>query len=149
MERVWHVAGAQSFRGHSEEPVDCSSEFSHQETGKLEIFIHWLLSFFFGWGMFSGYSILGSSRLSMNLSWSSPGAKERSQAGKQKEAGMYDKVLSECMQTVPQEIWLSHKKIKTWNLAMRNDMDGPRGHWAEWKQSEKNKCHKMSLICGT
>lgn len=40
------VTGALSCRGHAEEPVECSSECSHQEMGELEMFTHSRLLFF-------------------------------------------------------------------------------------------------------
>ena len=39
-------------------------------------------------------------------------------------------------------ILLSHKK---WNLTVC-DMDGPRGCYAKWNKSEKDKYHMISLL---
>ena len=43
-------------------------------------------------------------------------------------------------------ILLSHKK--EWNNAICNNMDEPRDHHTKCTQSEKDKYHKISLICG-
>ena len=42
-------------------------------------------------------------------------------------------------------ILLSYKK--EWNLAICDNMDGPRGYYAKWKKSEKDKYCVISLIC--
>ena len=38
----------------------------------------------------------------------------------------------------------SHKK--EWNLAICDNMDGPRGYYPKWDKSEKEKYHMISLI---
>ena len=40
----------------------------------------------------------------------------------------------------------SHKK--EWNLAICNNMDGPRGHYAKWSKTEKDIFYMVSLIYG-
>ena len=44
------------------------------------------------------------------------------------------------------EILSSHKK--KWNLAIHNDMDGPRGYNAKGKLSEKDEYHMISVTRG-
>lgn len=75
--------------------VECSSEFSHQEMGKLGIFIPCLLSLFV-WGVVSGSSILDSSRLPWT--WVEKGALSsfrlkksfpRKSSGREAERGRY------------------------------------------------------------
>ena len=45
------------------------------------------------------------------------------------------------------KIWkiLSHQK--QWNLAICDNMDRPRGHYAKWNKSDKDKYYMISLIC--
>ena len=40
---------------------------------------------------------------------------------------------------------LSHRE--KWNFAFCDHMGGPRGHYAKWKKSEKEKYCMISLIC--
>ena len=42
---------------------------------------------------------------------------------------------------------LSHKK--GWNNAICSNMDGPRDYYTKWSKPDKDKHHKISLICGT
>jgi len=42
-------------------------------------------------------------------------------------------------------ILLSYKK--EWNLAIRDNLDGPTGYYAKWNKSEKDKYCVISLIC--
>ena len=44
------------------------------------------------------------------------------------------------------EILLSYKK-KTPKLLICNNMDGPRGYYAQWNKSEKDKYYMTSLVC--
>ena len=44
-------------------------------------------------------------------------------------------------------ILLSHKK--EWNNAIWSNMDGLRDYHTKWNQTEKDKYHMVSLICGT
>ena len=37
---------------------------------------------------------------------------------------------------------------KEWDLAICNDVDGPRVYYAKWHKSEKDKYHMTSLTCG-
>ena len=41
-----------------------------------------------------------------------------------------------------------YSAIKKWNPTICNDMDGPRGYYADWNKSDKDKYHMISLICG-
>ena len=41
----------------------------------------------------------------------------------------------------------NHKK--EWNKAICSDMDGPRHYHPKQSKSEKDRCHMISLICGT
>ena len=35
-----------------------------------------------------------------------------------------------------------------WNLAICDNMDEPRGYYAKWNKSEKDKYCMISLMCG-
>ena len=35
-----------------------------------------------------------------------------------------------------------------WNLVICNNMDGSKGYYAKWNNSEKDKYYMISLICG-
>ena len=41
---------------------------------------------------------------------------------------------------------LSHKK--EWNFTICSNLDVPRGYYAKWNKTEKNKFHMTSLTCG-
>ena len=41
-----------------------------------------------------------------------------------------------------------HWAIKKWNLAICDNMDGPRGYYTKWNKSEKDKYFMISLKCG-
>ena len=41
-----------------------------------------------------------------------------------------------------------HNPKKEWDLAICNNVDGPRGCDAKWNKSDKDKCHMILLICG-
>ena len=42
-------------------------------------------------------------------------------------------------------LFVGHKK---WNIAICDNMDGPRDYYGKWNKSEKDKYHMNSLICG-
>ena len=44
------------------------------------------------------------------------------------------------------EYYLAVKK--EWNLAICDALEGPRGHYAKWNKSVKNKYLMISLMCG-
>ena len=47
---------------------------------------------------------------------------------------------------IMKKILLRHKK--EWNNAICSNMDGPRDDHTKWSQTEEDKYHMISLICG-
>ena len=41
-----------------------------------------------------------------------------------------------------------YSDIKEWNFAICENIDGPRGYYAQWNKSEKDKYYMISLRCG-
>ena len=90
------------------------------------------------------------SSVSLISSWTRPGGPGRLPLGEPRpgcDSIQRNRLL--CRQSQRSRMFKDKKWDHTkWNLTICDNMVGPRGHYAKWNKSEKDKYSTISFICG-